>query len=249
MIVSAGLIELGYIALTESLLGGPVGVVVAIIGSVGSIIVLLSTDSDYELFANNCLWGNEPHNSHAHPGWSVSGFNQYTEDEEGINFQLKSILNLMHKFEEVRDKYDDITHVVAIEIDTKFLPDTTVFVVKAQFMAGSRVCRAVIRVRYPSRTRDRYTTVTPHQSGDRLIRGVNTMVETGDDHHTIKINIGVDHQVNQGKAWVCCSPFGTSEFSVPNDDRGIYLEECTEPRMFFRDHSFDHSEWRTMPDW
>ena len=249
MVIAAGLTELGYLAVTGTLLGGPAGLAVAVVGSVGSIVALLATDSDFEEFAHSCLWGAAPHQSSAHPDWSVSAFNQYTDTDEGVDIQLKSLMNLLHKFENVRDAYDQYTHVVAIEIDTKFLPDTALFVVKAEFTGNTGICRGTIRLRFPSRTRAEYTQVTPHQTGERLITGANTMAVTEDDHHTIKINIGVQANLSDGKIWLCCYPFNNSEFPVPSDNKGVYLQNCVEPRIFSRGHDFEASEWRTMPSW
>jgi len=253
--VAASVTEIGYLVATGSTLGGPVGAAVAIVGAIGAIIVVLGTDSDLELFIQYGIWGTDPRGSTGQPDWAITPFNRWTNDDTGIERQLYSLLNLLHKFD-VRHNYDTNTRVVAIEIDTKFLPDTAIFEFRGQFTDSSgRQGRVLFRMRYPSRRRRHYTRVNYRQTGARVVRGVNTQVGTAGGKHTIKINIGVHHGVSAGEGWLRCLPFGHNEFTVPHGDRAFHLERLIQHTgtlviiNHWRDYDFDRDEWARMPTW
>lgn len=249
LVIAAGVPNIASIIITGTTLGGPVGAVLSIAAVTGSIIIIFATDSDTESFMQNTSWGANPYQSAARPDWAVCRFNQFSDSRIGLNRQLVSLLNLLHKLESVKDKYDNITKVIGIEINTKFFPDTSVFSLKLELNSSRRGrCRAKLNLTFPSRDRRGYQTFTPTVSGTRLVRGINARVESESGIHTIKINIGLTENVEQGELWLTCYPFGHSEFSVPHE-KAVYLENCTESRIFFRSHDFEPNEWRPMPSW
>ena len=236
-------------AVTGTTFGGPVGAVLGIMAATGAVVVIFATDSDMEVLLQNTTWGTNPYDSSAEPDWAVCRFNEFSASETGLKRQLNSFLNLLHKFEQVRDKYDDNTKVIGIEIEANFLPDSCLFLLKIELNSErSGRCRATLRLRFPSRSRSGYSSYTPSITGNRLIRGVNAKVESEPGKHTLKINIALTENVSEGNVWVTCYPFGHSEFSVPYN-KAVYLENCTEPRIFFRSHDFEPDEWRSMPSW
>lgn len=253
--VAAGLTEIGYLVATGTTLGGPVGAAVAIVGAIGAVIVVLATDSDLELFVEYSIWGTDPRGSSGQPDWAVSRFDQWTDDDTGVDRMLGSLLNLMHKFD-VRHTYDNIVHVVAIEMDTKFLPDTAIFQFRGQFGdSAGRQSRVSFNLRFPSRRRSSYTRLTIRQTGANIVRGANVQVVTESGKHTIKLNLGVNSNATTGEAWIRCLPFGHSEFTVPYGDRAFHLERLVEHTGTaviinrWRDYDFESDEWARMPSW
>ena len=240
-----GLYAAAYLIATGTELGGPFGTIAGVLAAIGNIIYISTIDSDCGLLLKNSKWGKTPYQSEAHPDWAACSFNNFSNSVSGIEKQLNSLINLLHKFEEVRDKYDN--NVIGIEIDTNFLPNSSTFLIKIELnkTAGGN-CRATIRIRFPSRGQGSYN---PSISGTRLIRGVNARVLSEPGNHTIKINIQIDENVTSGNIWLTCYPFGHPEFSVPHDNKGVYIRDCVEPRIFFRSHDFEPDEWQLMPSW
>ncbi|PKK84994.1 MAG: hypothetical protein CVT49_00185 [candidate division Zixibacteria bacterium HGW-Zixibacteria-1] len=253
--IAAGLTEIGYLVATGTTLGGPVGAAVAIVGSVGAIIVLLATDSDLELFVEYSIWGTDPRGSTGQPDWAVTAFNRWTDDDAGVDRMLGSLLNLLHKFD-VKHTHDTIVHVVAIEIDTKFLPDAAIFQFRGQFgNSAGQQSRVSFNLRFPSRQRRHYTRLTVRQTGASIITGANVQVVTEGGKHTIKLNLGVTSSATTGEAWIRCLPFGHREFTVPHGDRAFHLERLVEHTGTaviinrWRDYDFESDEWGRMPSW
>ena len=253
--VAAGITEIGYLVATGSTLGGPVGAAVAIVGAIGAIVVILATDSDLELFIQYGSWGTDPRGSTGQPDWAVTPFNRWTDDDTGIERQLYSLLNLLHKFD-VRHNFDPNTRVIAFEIDTKFLPDTSIFEFRGQFNDGSGgQGRISFNLRFPSRRRRHYTRVGYRQRGTRVVSGVNVHVVTESGKHTIKLNVQVRHGVATGEAWLRCLPFGHNEFTVPHGGRAFHLERLVTHTgtlviiNHWRDYDFESDEWARMPTW
>ncbi len=255
LVIAAGLTEIGYLVATGTLLGGPVGAVVGIVGAVGAVIVMLATDSDLELFIRYGIWGTDPQGSTGQPDWAVTTFNRWTDDDDGIDRMLDSLINLLYKFD-VRHNYGTETNVVAIEIDIKTLPDTAVFVFRGQFANSSGTQgRASCQFSFPSRRRSwsHSTTITVRQGSTRYVRGVNTQVATEGGKHTVKLNVGIQGGATTGEAWIQCLPFGHSEFTVPYGGRAFHLEQLIEHDAIiinrWRDYSFESDEWGSMPSW
>jgi len=249
--VAAGLTEIGYLVATGTTLGGPVGAVVAIVGAVGAIIVMLGTDSDLELFIQYSIWGTDPRGSTGQPDWAVTPFNRWTDDDNGVDRMLGSLINLLYKYD-VRHHYDNIVHVLAIEIDMKTLPDSAIFVVRGHFANSSRTQGSFsLNIRFPSRDRQHRRNVTVIQGRTRYVRGANVRVVTEGGEHTIQLNLGIQNSATTGEAYVQCLPFGHDEFTVPHGGRAFHLEQLVEHDDLiinrWRDYSFDSDEWGRMP--
>lgn len=247
--IAAGVTEMAFIYAygAAALSGGPAGIVLAIIGVLAAIIASLVTDSELERFASHCMWGRDNGDSRTRPSWSSTRFSEWNDTDIGVEFQLEALINLLHRYE-VRHKFDDDTNVIAIEIETKFLPETAIFAFYGQLETSSgETINFNIYVRQPSRNPRRRSRLFSSRSGRSVIRGGNAYVETDDGVHTLKINIGVRSNVSGGRGWIVCFPFGHREFRVPDGGRGFFLDNVVEDRYTWADLDFEPDSFRDLP--
>jgi len=213
--------------------------------------VVLATDSETEIFMQHCSFGQQAGQGDIQPDWADSRVDFWTDTVTGNERQINSLLNLLHKYS-VRHNFDPNTRVVAIEIATKFLPDSARFSFVGRFGTSPGSGDEIrFQVNYPSRSRSHYTSLTPRQTGSRPVTGVNTRVVTEGSEHRIEINIQVREGITSGEGWLCCYPFGHTGFSVPHEGRAFHLEQLVEHSNIlinrWRDYAFEPDEWGTMP--
>ncbi|UCD94770.1 MAG: hypothetical protein JSU69_01585, partial [Candidatus Zixiibacteriota bacterium] len=270
--LAAGVTELGYIIATGTTLGGPVGAVVSIIAVVGAVIIIFATDSEEELFMRHCLWGTQPRREISRRDWMTTSTTMWANSTMGVRWQLESLINLLHKYD-VRHNYQNlrfmgvISNVLALDILTRFLPDTVRFEFRGRFtQRGGRPCQVYFDVRFPPRVRPRadrdsagaFRSIRFRRSGPNIVRGVNAQVFTESGRHRIRLHIAFTDGVTEengwdGEAWLKCFPFGHTDFSAPHGRCAFHLENLISHDSLiinhWRDYSFEADEWAMMPTW
>ncbi len=254
-----GLVVAGSVAqiyVTYTLAGasaGPWGAIIGIVIATGSVIVIFATDSEYDTFFQHSKWRrSQGALSSGQPPWAARAFNRWDNESFGDDYQLDSLLNIMHRFT-VHHNYDPYTHVIVIRIKTKFLPESATFQFKGEFQAGSGPARrAEINVRYPGRSGQRRRPFRYTAQRGCPIRGGHSRVTVESGQHVVQINISVDRNFTSANGYLRCLPFGHEEFTVPHDNKAFRLESLEHDNIVvnrWRDYEFTESEWGSMPGW